>query len=314
MCTAISFNPKGHYFGRTLDLEYHYNETVTVTPKGFNFSFSTIPHFKNRYSIIGMATVCDGYPLYYDAMNEKGLAMAGLNFPDNAFYGEPKIGTDNVASFEFIPWVLSQCENLGDVLLLLKNINICNFEFNEQYPASPLHWMITDKEKTITVEPLKDGLKIHENRVGVLTNNPPFSYHLYNLSNFINLTNDTPQNQFGAADIDVYSRGLGAVGLPGDYSSASRFIKAAFVKGKSVCGGGKQEEINQFFHILGSVAQPRGCVKAEDGRYVFSIYTSCCDLDKGVYYYSTYENSTVNGVALTEENSSGDKVTSYPLI
>ena len=313
MCTAITFNPNGHYFGRTLDLEYHYNETVTVTPKGFDFKFSENPKFINRYSIIGMATVSDKYPLYYDAMNEKGLSIAGLNFPGNAVYNDKKEGLDNIAPFEFIPWILSQCKDTNEAKGLLLNVNLVNRNFSDDLPLSPLHWIVADKEKALTVEPMADGLKIYENNVGVLTNNPPFSFHTFNLQNYFNLSSSDPGNSLGLKTEELYSKGLGAFGLPGDCSSASRFIRAAFVKSNSVCENSKLAEINQFFHILGSVEQQRGCVKVKDD-YKLTVYTSCCDLDEGVYYYTTYENPTINGVSLFNENATSTRLVSYPLL
>ena len=109
MCTAATYTGKDHYFGRNLDLELSYNESVTVTPRKFPLKFHQVHDMNEHFAIIGMATVVADYPLYYDATNEKGLSMAGLNFPGNADYKEPAEDVDNVASFEFIPWILGQC-------------------------------------------------------------------------------------------------------------------------------------------------------------------------------------------------------------
>ena len=124
MCTAIMLHTKDHYFGRTLDLEYTYEEQVTVTPRNYEFHFRTRQSLKNHYAIIGMATLADNYPLYYEATNECGLSMAGLNFPDNAYYPHFQDGKDNVAPFEFIPWILGQCKNVEEARAKLENINL----------------------------------------------------------------------------------------------------------------------------------------------------------------------------------------------
>ena len=174
MCTAATYTGKDHYFGRNLDLELSYNESVTVTPRKFPLKFRQVHDMNEHFAIIGMATVVDDYPLYYDATNEKGLSMAGLNFPENADYKEPAEDVDNVASFEFVPWILGQCETVADVRKLLERINITNVEFSEQFPPSPLHWMISDKNESITVEQTKAGLNVYDNPVGVMTNNPEF--------------------------------------------------------------------------------------------------------------------------------------------
>lgn len=313
MCTAITYKTKDHYFGRTLDLEYTYEEQVTVTPRNYEFVFRMKEPIKSHYAIIGMATVADNYPLYYEAINECGLSMAGLNFPGNAYYFPPDEGKDNIAPFEFIPWILSQCRDLAEARTLLKQINLCNLNFSEQFPLSPLHWMIADREGAITVESVADGLKIYENPVGVLTNNPPFDYHMMHLCDYINLTPQTPENRFGEAPIAIYSRGMGAIGLPGDVSSASRFVRAAFVKLNSVAGERESESVSQFFHVLGAVEQQRGCVILPDGRYEITAYTSCMNMDKGIYYYTTYENRAISAVDMHRCDLEGKELYRFPL-
>ncbi len=315
MCTAVTYSTKDHYFGRNLDLEYSYKETVTITPRNYNFKFRKLNNIENHYAIIGMAYVANEYPLYYDAINEKGLGMAGLNFPTNADYKEEKEGVDNVAPFEFIPWVLSQCANLEEAKKLLSKINIAKINFSDELPASPLHWIISDKEASITVESVKDGLKIYDNPLGVLTNNPTFDIHMFNLNNYMGLSTEQPENNFSKKlNLDTYSRGMGGLGLPGDLSSASRFVKAAFVKMNSISGDSESESISQFFHILGSVDQQRGCVHMGNNQYEITIYSSCCNMDKGIYYYTTYENGQVTGVDMHNENLDGTELVSYDLI
>lgn len=315
MCTAITYNTKDHYFGRNLDLEYSYKETVTITPRNYPFKFKKVNDINNHYAIIGMTYVCDNYPLYYDAVNEMGLGMAGLNFPANADYKDEQSNKDNIASFEFIPWILSQCRNIKEAKDLLNKINIINIKFNEQLPASPLHWIIADKEASITVECVKDGLKVYDNPVGVLTNNPTFDIHMFNLNNYMHLSVEKPNNNFSKdLNLETYCSGMGALGLPGDLSSTSRFVKATFTKMNSISGTSESESISQFFHILGSVDQQRGCVHMGEDKYETTIYSSCCNMDKGIYYYKTYENSQITGVNMHKENLDGKDLISYDLI
>uniref|UniRef100_UPI004055C2F1 choloylglycine hydrolase n=1 Tax=Acetatifactor sp. TaxID=1872090 RepID=UPI004055C2F1 len=315
MCTAITYKTKDHYFGRNLDLEHFYQETITIMPRNFPFCFRKVKAPETFYAMIGMATVIDGYPLFYEATNEKGLSMAGLNFPDNADYKPQLEGKDNVTPFELIPWILGQCATVDDARRLLERMNLVKINFSEELPLSPLHWMIADREEAIVVESVKEGLKVYPNPVGVLTNNPTFDYHMMNLNNYMNLTTETPQNRFSEkVELTSYSRGMGAMGLPGDLSSVSRFVKAAFTRLNSVSGDSESESISQFFHILSSVAQQRGCVHLGDGKYELTIYSSCCNTDKGIYYYTTYENSQINGVDMHRENLDGTELIRYPLI
>lgn len=315
MCTAATYKTKDFYFGRTLDNEVSYGEEVTITPRKYVFAFHHMGKMEAHYAIIGIAHVSDGYPLYYDAVNEKGLGMAGLNFVGNAVYKTVSKEKDNVAIFEFIPWVLCQCGTVDEVRKLLEKINLIDTPFRADMPAAQLHWIIADKDEAITVECMADGLHIYDNPVGVLTNNPPFDMQMFLLNNYRNVSPKPTKSRFAEnLELHVYSRGMGAIGLPGDSSSASRFVKAAFTRMNSVSGDTEAESISQFFHILGAVEQQRGCCVLEDGSYFITLYTSCCNADKGIYYYTTYENHQITAVDMHRENLDSAALIRYPLI
>ena len=314
MCTAISYRTKEHYFGRNLDLEYSYKESVTITPRRYPLHFRKEGTNERHYAMIGMAYVCDDYPLYYDAVNEAGLGMAGLSFRGNAKYLREKEGMHNIAPFEFIPWILGQCSTVCEARMILSNTNLINLPFNEDLPPTPLHFLISDKEESIVVEPMCDGLHIIENPIKVLTNNPPFPYQLFHLNQYLSLTKKEPVNTFAKElPLEVYSRGMGGIGLPGDLSSTSRFVRASYVKWNSIDGKNEAERISQFFHILSSVEQQYGCVQLENNTFEYTIYSSCCNTDKGIYYYKTYHNSQIIGVDMQKENLDGILLTSYPM-
>jgi len=317
MCTAISYKTKDHYFGRNLDLEYSYNETVTITPRNFPIKFRKMGELKTHFAIIGMAYVSGGFPLYYDATNEKGLSIAGLNFPGNAHYKPFCEGKDNVTPFELVPWLLGQCKYVSEAEKLLSKLNFLNENFSHDLPLSPLHFIISDSERSITVEPLKEGVKICENPVGVLTNNPIFDYHMFNLNSFMSLTTGEAQNNFAAKNPSLnlarYSRGMGALGLPGDFSSTSRFVRACFVKLNSASDESENQSISQFFHVLSSVQMPRGCVELEKDVFEITVYSSCCNTSRGIYYYTTYDNCQISAVDMHRENLDGTALISYPL-
>ena len=315
MCTAAAYLTKDFYFGRNLDLEYSYKESVSVTPRNFSFSFRNGKVLEHHYAIIGMATVANDYPLYYEATNEKGLSLAGLNFPENAVYYPFKVDKDNISPFELIPWILGQCDSVSQARKLLERLNLWNEPFSTEYPLSPLHWILADREQCLVLEPMADGLKIFENPVGILANNPTFDYHMHNLVYHMNLTPMQPENRFSSkVELIPFSLGMGSIGLPGDMSSPSRFIKAAFTKLNSRCGDSESESISQFFHILGSVVQPRGLTNVRGEEYEFTLYSSCCNTDKGIFYYKTYENSQISAVDMRKENLDSRELISYPLI
>ncbi|MDD5944484.1 MAG: choloylglycine hydrolase, partial [Clostridia bacterium] len=315
MCTAATYKTKDFYFGRTLDYEFSYGDEVTVTPRNYIFDFRNMGRMESHYAMIGMAFIAGDCPLYYDAVNEKGLGVAGLNFVGNAYYRDVEEGKENVAQFEFIPWILSQCADVDEAVEKLKHINITNIPFSDSLPIAQLHWMISDKNRSITVESVKEGINVYDNPVGVMTNNPPFDKQMFNLNNYMYLSSKQPENTFSdKLDLHTYSRGMGAMGLPGDLSSQSRFVRVAFTKMNSKSGDSELESVSQFFHILGSVDQQRGCCDVGEGKYEITLYTSCCNTDKGIYYYNTYENHQISAVNMHNVDLDGDKIYRYPII
>ena len=315
MCTAATYQTKDFYFGRTLDYEFSYGDQIVVTPRNYHFQFRHTAYPVSHYAIIGMAHVASDYPLYYDGINEKGLGMAGLNFVGNAVYAEPAENCDNIAQFEFIPWILGTCASLTEARELLSHMNLVNTPFSEQFPVAQLHWIISDTTGSVTVESTADGLHVYDNPVGVLTNNPPFPQQMFQMNNYMYLSPKQPENHFcKALSLTAYSRGMGALGLPGDLSSASRFVRVAFTKMNSFSGDSELESVSQFFHILGSVDQQRGCCEVTEGKYEITLYTSCCNASKGIYYYNTYENHQISAVDMHKTNLDQDTLICYPVL
>ena len=316
MCTAATYLTRDFYFGRNLDYEFSYGDEVTITPRNYPFHFRSLEkELPTHYAMIGMAYIAGDYPLYYDAVNEKGLCIAGLNFVGNAVYQEPVPEKDNVAQFELIPWLLGQCSSVKEARVLISRMNLTNIPFSDKLPLAQLHWLISDRTESITLEATADGLHVYENPVGVLTNNPPFPYQMFQLNNYMQLSPATPENHFSSKlPLKTYSRGMGAMGLPGDLSSQSRFIRAAFTKMNSCSADSEEESVSQFFHILTSVEQQRGCCLLENGKYEITLYSSCCNADKGIYYYTTYENRQISAVYMNHEDLDASSLVRYPLI
>lgn len=315
MCTAATYKTKDFYFGRTLDYEFSYGDEVTITPRNYPFHFIEQGDIDSHYALIGMAYVMENYPLYYEAINEKGLGMAGLNFIGNAVYRDKVEEKDNISQFEFIPWILGKCTTVKEARKLIDNINILNRPFNDKLPLAQLHWIIADKDEAITVESVEEGIKVYDNPIGVLTNNPPFDKQMFQLNNYMQLSPKNLENNFAPSiNLDSYSRGMGAMGLPGDLSSQSRFVRVAFTKMNSFSGEGEKESVSQFFHILNSVDQQRGCCDLGDDKFEITIYTCCCNMDKGIYYYTTYDNHQITAVDMHKENLDGFELVRYALI
>ncbi len=299
MCTCIAYKNKDFYFGRNLDLDCSFGEQVVVTPRNFSLEFRNTEWENRHYAMIGMASADDRFPLYAEAVNEKGLCMAGLNFPGNAYYQKAAGAGLELASFEVIPWLLGKCSSVSEAAGYLEEMRIVDTAFAQEMPPAPLHWMLADREKCLVLEAVREGLKVYDNPIGVLTNNPPFDYHRMNLNNYLGLSAGNPENRFSdGLQLKTYAQGMGGMGLPGDASSASRFIRAAFLKWNSVAPEKEEANVSQFFHILDSVAMVRGAVVTEAGTYDITTYSCCVNAETGAYYYKTYDDSRVRRVDL----------------
>ena len=314
MCTAMIYgSKKHHYFGRNLDLERTYGESVVITPRRFPLSLRSGGEMREHFAMIGVATVIDGYPLYYDAVNEHGLSVAGLNFVGNAHFYSPRGDGTDLAQFELLPYILGTCRDTHEARATLSRINLVDTPFSDDLPPSDLHYMLADRSGcSLVFEPLADGIRIYDNEVGVLTNNPPFPFQLENLKLYLNVTANEPTDRFGGFfDLSPSSRGMGAFGLPGDSSSSSRFVRAAFNLANSVISDRECESVSQFFHLLDSVAQIEGCVRV-GGGYERTQYSSCCTIDAGIYYYKTYSNSRITAVRLFADSLDGSTLSVFP--
>lgn len=300
MCTCIDFTTKDHYFGRTLDLEYRFDEKVVITPRNYCFALKNGTTIRTRYAMIGMASVKENYPLYAEATNEKGLSIAGLNFPGNACFFPEDESRFNLTPYELFPYFLGLYSTVADLREILPDLNITDIPLSEDIPLAELHWMISDGTECIILEQMEDGLKSYDNPVGILTNNPPFSYHLANLNNYMNLTPCCPENRFSdKLNLQQYGMGMGAIGLPGDSSPSSRFVKASFTKLNSVCEKDEMSSVTQFFHILGSVSIVKGTTLTKDGLDDLTTYACCMNTTRGIYYYKTYNNSQITALRMT---------------
>lgn len=314
MCTAIRYVTNGHFFGRNLDIEHSFGEGIIVTPRDYTLSFRRGDSLSHHHAMIGVGIVERGYPLYFDAANEHGLAIAGLNFVGNAKYSTPKPNMTNITPFEFIPFILGSFRSVKEAMAELGNINLTNIPFSRELPLAELHWIIADKNEAITVEQTEIGLKVYENKSGILTNAPPFPFHIQNLSNYINLTREEAENRFSKKIVlDRYSRGMGAIGLPGDNSSASRFVRAAFTALNSEKKNEKKGDVCQLFHILSSVEQVEGTVAVGD-KFERTEYSSVINLDTLTYYYRTYTSGRICAVRLFEEGLDSSALINFPFL
>ena len=278
MCTSFRMDD---LFGRTLDLEYDLGAYPVFTPH-------------NNGGLLGMALESNGRALYFDAVNTFGLAGAGLDFTGYACY-RPKInGKINLPSYELLPYVLKRCKRVSDAKELLLNINLTDEDVSPELKATPLHFSFADKTASIVAEQTKHGMKVYSNPTDVLTNSPELPYHLLNLSNYAHLSASPQPNLFSKElDLTPYCRGMGAMGLPGDNSSPSRFVRGVFNLKNADVPKDESQRLQQFFHICDSVSQIKGTNRLDNGKQVYTVYAVCYALTRPCCYLTIYYDRSI---------------------
>lgn len=302
MCTAIRFSDR--LFGRTYDYERSFGEELTVTPRGR----ARIGEAENRYAIMGIGVLEDGFPLYFDGVNEWGLTAAALNFPRYAVYRDDSDAKARVQASHLITLILGFSKSVEEVKGMVKNITLIDNEGT--LGKAPLHWIVSDPRQSVVIESVERGLFVYDNPLGVLTNSPELPYHLTRLADFSALSPKNPEETTSP----LYSRGMGAMGLPGDYSSSSRFVRAAFLKKYAqVPDGDGIEGVNAAFDIMSAVSVPRGAVLTEGGAMPHTRYTAVIDMEKPSYYLTTAACRTVGRLRLSDSLSEGSRIMSIPI-
>lgn len=304
MCTGIFVKTKKlSLFGRNLDYEKSFDESIVFVPRYKKVSFRYLGELNKHYAFLGICHLDKDTPLFYDAMNEYSLCIAGLNFVGECTYFPYQEGKINICSFELITYLLSTCKSVKDAKVVLEKMNITNDQY-KNYSLSYLHWIIADENESIILEQTKEGIKIYDDDIGVLTNNPPYLVQRYNLNNYQYLSSKQVNNNFSSSlDFKKYSRGMGLMGLPGDNSSSSRYVRAAFMKWNSIFGDSVESNINQFFHILNSVEQIKGSCEVAPNEFEYTLYSSCYNLKDHVLYYKTYDDFSIKSISLEDLDS-----------
>lgn len=311
MCTAVTLSAGDFFFGRNLDYEQRYGETLLFIPRHFRPPNGCFPLGEGR-ALLGIGCFREGYPLFFDGMNERGLCMAGLRFAGFADYAEKAEKGEAVPSFALIPFVLRQCDSVREAVALLRTITVTDEAFSADLPAAPLHWLLADRARCVTVEVMHRRLYLYDNPAGVLTNAPPFPQQLFALNNFRGLSPAEPENLFAPRlPLRRYSRGMGAIGLPGDFSSQSRFVRAAFLRAHSPAPNSAGEGVHQLMHILDAVAQPKGCCQLPDGSLEYTQYSAVCHAARATYYLSTYDNRGLRAVSMPADGLEGTEAVLY---
>jgi len=311
-CTGIQLKAKDGSFvnGRTLEFGVFVDTSAAVIPRGYGFT-GTTPHgpglpYKTKYAVLG-AIAYDNVSIM-DGINEKGLSAGTFYFP--GFAGYAKMTEENrskaISPIEFVNWALTQFATVDEVKNAIDTIVIAPTVIKAwgDTPA-PFHYIIYDKSgKSLVIEPIDGKLVAHDNPLGVFTNSPTFDWHMKNLRNYINLTpiNAKPLNIAGV-ELAPFGQGSGMVGLPGDFTPPSRFVRAAIFSITAIPSKNAQEAVLQAFHILNQFDIPVGAAKTVENGIDYSDYTllTCVkDPQSLKYYFKTYKDQTVKVVDLTK--------------
>lgn len=321
MCTAITLKTIDniHFFGRNMDLEGDFYQAPRLTPRRYAFkNIVTGEINKTKYAVLGMGTILESHPLYADAVNESGLACAGLNFPGLSHYSEDIVeGKVNLGPHDMILTILGSFENVDQVKKWVEGINIVNRPFKEGMYIPTLHWIVADKSgNSIVIESTYNGLKVYNSSpLGILTNTPSYEYHLMNLNQYVSLRPTQPTSTTWCnVDINPLAVGLGSLGLPGDLSSVSRFVKASYLKANIGQIKNVNECISSFYHILSSVAMVGNSVLNSQGKGEITVYTSCMNLNDSIYYYNTYKGNTINSIDIKKEDLNTNRIKTFKYI
>lgn len=297
MCSGIRFtDDKGAmYFARNLDWSSGYGQKVVVTPHGYSHPYALGAESSNNYAVIGPCIVIDDVPLYFDCANEHGLAIAGLNFPGYAQFEEaPVDGKVNLAAYEFPLWVARNFASVDEVEKALANVTIVAKPVNDELPVALLHYLIGDKDRSIVVEYMPDGMHVHHDDVDVLTNQPTFDWHVEHLRSYMNLSPEFVGSvTWGKQELAPYGSGGQLVGLPGSSYSPDRFVRVAYLNSHYPQKSGEADNVSRMFHTLAGVAMIDGEAKMEDGSFEKTIYTGGISMATKTYYMSTYEDPAI---------------------
>lgn len=298
MCTAITLQSvqKENFFGRTMDFSHPIEPGVFVIPKDYEwYSLATEKRYIDKYSFISMGQETDGMLGFFDGVNETGFAAAVLYFAGYAYYNLPIKDKEEIASLDFLHFILGRCSCIDDLKSLLKNITIVGILDPVTRTAAPLHWIATDKSgKSVVIEQTEDGLEVIDNPIGVMANSPDFRWHITNLRNYMNIST-TQQNEvyWGNVSLTPFGQGSGTMALPGGFTSPERFIRAAFLKSHVPVPKNSYETLITCFHIMNSLFIPKGIVLTDKGTYDYTKYVAFMNTNTCEYYFKTYNNNQI---------------------
>jgi choloylglycine hydrolase len=311
-CTGLELiqEDKTVVHGRTLEFGVPVVVNAAVVPRNYDFS-GTTPlgkglAYKSKYGVVGMYAFKNIAIL--DGMNEKGLAAGTFYFPGFAGYTTitPENQAKGLSATEFVNWILTQFATLDEIKEAIKNVVIAPTVVEGWGPvAPPMHYIVYDPTgHNLIIEPIDGKLVVTEDTLGTFTNSPNIEWHHTNLRNYINLRADNiPPRKFDGMELAAFGQGSGMVGLPGDFTPPSRFVRAAIFSQASLPVKTSQEGIFQLFHILNQFDIPVGIARDVENGVIYSDSTQMtCARDPSTlkFYFRTFADQTIRMVDLKQ--------------
>lgn len=316
MCTSLTYQTTSgdQFLARTMDFGFELGGRPVVIPRHHHFdSVTNEVGYDAPYSFVGTGRDLNGYTLI-DGVNEHGVSAAALYFAGQAQYAETTAtGKVNLAPHEVLMWILGNVQSTAELEQRLNDLNIMNAAAPLLNIVVPLHWIISDQSgATYVLEREADGVHYMKNPVGVMTNTPDFGWHLKNLSNYVQLQpTPHPDRQYGDMQVSAFGPGSGALGMPGDYTSVSRFVRTVYMRQHTTAVATDAEAVNALSHMLNSVEIPKGVKIKADGSADYTQYRAYMSMHEPAFYMQPYEDQTITRVALTEELMNADQPTEF---
>lgn len=304
MCTSLTYTNShgGHFLARTMDFNVDFETRIMFMPRHYRVT-GDLGDFTTTYGFIGAGRQLN-HEIFTDGVNECGVSIAALYFPNHAIY-QPHSNQDKIdlAPHDFVAWVLGKITSVADLRERVKDVQLISSTAELINEIPPLHFIISDQTgETAVLEPTSGELRLLNNPVGVLTNSPNLKWQLQNLSKYGTLTNtERPLNKFINYQPGSQGPGTGALGLPGDYTSMSRFARTVFLKHYAQVPATTTDTVNLLQHILNAVTIPKGAKVAANGQATYTEYRSYMDLNHQTYALELYENpGVIQQVNLTD--------------
>lgn len=285
-------------------------ELQSLTPSGMDGVT-----FKAKHGFIGLAV--EQKEFMVEGINEKGLSAGLFYFPNYGKY-QPYDETKKdqcLADFQVVSYVLAECSNIDEVKEALSKVRIINIDPR----SSTVHWRFTEPSgRQVVLEIVDEVMHFYENPLGVLTNSPGIEWHWTNLNNYINLQpGNAPEHSFGPLDMKNLGHGSGLLGLPGDFTPPSRFVRAAFFQLTAPQQPTARESVVQAFHLLNNFDIPTGTElpwgKASVELPSATQFTVASDTHNRMLYYRTMYNSNIRCIDLATIDFDQVKYHSEPL-